>query len=182
MRVNGGYLFRVCSSNRANCCHLFAETQRKFSKIYLITCLFFAALTTSSLLHVGSLQLQHGLLIVVASLFAEQELQAHWLSRCGARAALPCGILELPRPGVPCTGRQILNHWTTRDVLKGNLIVKKGRLQGCSDWRLLAQESWKLTNQKDMAFYILGLGAYLAFSCWHRAGSGAESMKTVVFH
>ena len=43
---------------------------------------------------------------------------------------LPCGIWELPRPGVPCTGRQILNHWTTRGALKGSLIVKKGKALG----------------------------------------------------
>ena len=96
MRVNGGYLFRVCSSNRANCCHLFAETQRKFSKIYLITCLLLAALTTSSLLHVGLLSLQRGLLFVLVSLLAEQELRrtgsvdgVHWLGCPAAYGNFP---------------------------------------------------------------------------------------------
>ena len=28
---------------------------------------------------------------------------------------------------VPCTGRQILNHWTTREV-QGNLVVRKKSL------------------------------------------------------
>ena len=36
----------------------------------------------------------------------------------------PCGIL-VPGPGIqpesPCMGRQILSHWTTREVLKLNL-------------------------------------------------------------
>ena len=55
------------------------------------------------------------LLIVVASLVVEHRLQGLWasvvaacgLSSCGARALLPCGMWDLPRPGM----KPILLHW-----------------------------------------------------------------------
>ena len=44
----------------------------------------------------------------------------HRLCSCGAWALLPNGMWNLPGPGiephVPCIGRRILNHWTTREV------------------------------------------------------------------
>ena len=72
---------------------------------------------------------EHGLLIVVASLVAEHRLQgvqasavvARGLSSCGIWAQLLYGMQDLPGSGIkpiPCTGRQILNHWTTRDTLE----------------------------------------------------------------
>ena len=43
------------------------------------------------------------------------------LSGCGTWASLPCHVWHLPRPGIepvsPCNGRQILNHWATREIL-----------------------------------------------------------------
>ena len=43
------------------------------------------------------------------------------LSSCGTQAQLPCGMWDLSSPTrdrtcVPCLGRQILYHWTTREV------------------------------------------------------------------
>ena len=44
------------------------------------------------------------------------------LSSCGAWVYLLCGMWNLPGPGIetclPCIDRQILNHWTTREVLE----------------------------------------------------------------
>ena len=41
-------------------------------------------------------------------------------SNCGARAQLLHGMWDLPRPGIEpgssCIGRQILSHWTTREI------------------------------------------------------------------
>ena len=39
-------------------------------------------------------------LTVVASLVAEHRLQTRRLSSCGSRAQLPCGMWDLPRPGL----------------------------------------------------------------------------------
>ena len=46
---------------------------------------------------------------------------AHGLSSCGTQALLPRGTwdpssLTRDRTCVPCIGRQILNHWTTREI------------------------------------------------------------------
>ena len=46
---------------------------------------------------------------------------AHRLISCGAWAQLPHGMWDLSsltrdRTHVPCIGRWILNHWTTREV------------------------------------------------------------------
>ena len=43
------------------------------------------------------------------------------LFSCGPRAQLPCGMWDLSSPTrdrtrVPCFGRRILNHWTTKEV------------------------------------------------------------------
>ena len=45
--------------------------------------------------------------------------RAFGLSSYGTRVWLPCSMWDLPRPGiklVPCFGRWILNHWTTREA------------------------------------------------------------------
>ena len=42
----------------------------------------------------------HGPLTIVASLVAEHRLQTRRLSSCGARAQLPRGMWDLPRPGL----------------------------------------------------------------------------------
>ena len=41
-----------------------------------------------------------GPLTIAASLVAEHRLQTRWLSSCGARAQLVCGMWDLPRPGL----------------------------------------------------------------------------------
>ena len=87
------------------------------------------------------------LLIAVASLVAARRLQSrgsvvvvHGL-RCPATSGI---FLDQRLNPVPCIGRQILNHWTTREVL-GNIfhslprpIRKKQVVQGqrCRDFLL----------------------------------------------
>ena len=62
----------------------------------------------------------HGPLTVVASLVAGHRLQTRRLSSCGSRAQLLRGMWESSqtraRTCVPCIGRQILNHCTTREA------------------------------------------------------------------
>ena len=79
------------------------------------------ALAFSSLASRGySLVAVHGLLNAGASLVAEHRLQA-----CGLQQPWLMGLVALQhvrsswirdQTCVPCTGRQILNHWTTREV------------------------------------------------------------------
>ena len=90
----------------------------------------------SSLLHAGFLQLRRAgaiLLIAMASLVAEHQLQVHGLQQlwhAGSRAqALQLWHTGLVAPRhvrcsqtrkilqeVPCIGRWVLNHWATRKV------------------------------------------------------------------
>ena len=69
----------------------------------------------------SSLKLWHaGPFIVRCRLFSS--CSAYGLSGCGVRASLPHSMWGLSSPTrgwtcVPCIGRQILNHWTTREVL-----------------------------------------------------------------
>ena len=61
-----------------------------------------------------------GLLIVVASLDARVWALGHKLNSCGARSQLLCGMWNLNSPTrdqtrIPCIGRCILNHWTSRE-------------------------------------------------------------------
>ena len=45
-------------------------------------------------------------------------------SSCDTQTYLPCGIRNLPKPGMePCNGRQTLNHWTSREVQ--NLFLRR---------------------------------------------------------
>ena len=64
----------------------------------------------------------HGLLIAVASLVVEHggcRVQAQWLWRTGLVAQWHVGSSwTRAQTRVPCTGRQILNHCTTREVPK----------------------------------------------------------------
>ena len=57
----------------------------------------------------------HGLLIVVASLVGELGLQDGQASAVLLHVESPW---SRDRTHVPCIGRQILNHWTTREVLE----------------------------------------------------------------
>ena len=57
----------------------------------------------------------HELLTVVASLVTEHGLLPHGLGSCGAWHVASSQTRD--RTSVTCTGRQILSHWTTREVL-----------------------------------------------------------------
>ena len=48
-------------------------------------------------------------------------VEVHGLSSCGAQASLPLDMWDLSsptrdRPHIPCIGKRILYHWTTREV------------------------------------------------------------------
>ena len=59
------------------------------------------------------------LLIAVASLVAEQGLSSPGSAAVahGLCCTVACGIVPDQRSNLPSTGRQILKHWTTREVL-----------------------------------------------------------------
>ena len=62
-----------------------------------------------------------GFSLVVACGFFFSLVEARGLSSCGMRAYLPRGMWNLSSPTrdrthVPCIGRRILYHWTTRQV------------------------------------------------------------------
>ena len=60
----------------------------------------------------------------------------HRLSNCGTQAQLPDGMWDLSFPTrdqtrFPCLGKQILNHWTAREVPRGALgLVSNVRVPG----------------------------------------------------
>ena len=72
-------------------------------------------------LHGHSLDAVHGLLTVAASLASEHGLQgtrASVLAAHGLGSPVACGILPNQESNLcPPPRRQILNHWTTREVL-----------------------------------------------------------------
>ena len=82
--------------------------------MYFIIYLFILFLAASSL------KLRHaGSFIVMCRLFSNCGAWTQW---CGMRASLPHSMWDLSSPTrgwtcVPCIGRQILNHWTAREVL-----------------------------------------------------------------
>ena len=58
-------------------------------------------------------------IIAMASLVSESGLQSAGISGCGNRLSCPTeGVESSSRDGthVPCVGRWIFNHWTTREV------------------------------------------------------------------
>ena len=73
------------------------------------------------LIKVSFLAAEHRLLGVQATAVA-----SHGLGSCGTWTELPLGTWNLPAKGVepvvPCTGRQILNQWTTREVLAQTIL------------------------------------------------------------
>ena len=93
-----------------------------------------------------SLVAKHRFLIAAASLVGAHELWARrlqWWHRLGSRAQaqeLWHVVSVAPRhvgssqtrdqTRVPCIGRQILNHWTTREVLAIWKIMKVGKTSG----------------------------------------------------
>ena len=74
----------------------------------------------------GIFLLRRGLFVAALGLLCSCGVWALWFAACrlsnwGARAQLPCGMWDLSFPPrdwthVPCIGRQILYHWTTREV------------------------------------------------------------------
>ena len=52
-------------------------------------------------------------LLLLSSMGSRHARFSSW----GSQASLPLSMWNLPVPGVPCIGRWILNHWTTREVL-----------------------------------------------------------------
>ena len=82
-----------------------------------MACYVFVAMHGISLAAVSggySLIAVHGLLIVVASLVGELGLQDGQASAVLLHVESPW---SRDRTHVPCIDRQILNHWTTREVL-----------------------------------------------------------------
>ena len=58
---------------------------------------------------------------MLRSMFTSWSSRAHVLSSCRTWVQLPCGMWDLSPPlrdrtQVPCIGRRILTHWTTREV------------------------------------------------------------------
>ena len=54
-----------------------------------------------------------GPLTIVASLVAEHRLQTCRLSSCGSRAQLPCGMWDLPRPGLEPVSPALAGRFST---------------------------------------------------------------------
>ena len=54
-----------------------------------------------------------GPLTIAASLVAEHRLQTHWLSNCGSRAQLLCGMWDLPRPGLEPVSPALAGRFST---------------------------------------------------------------------
>ena len=60
--------------------------------------------------------------------FSRVVVQTQWLQHVGLVALRHCELLGFPTRGqtcAPCIGRWILNHWTTREVLRWE-ILKNG--------------------------------------------------------
>ena len=100
--------------------------------IYLFGCVTSQSWHEGSLLwHVGSFVAARGLFVAACGLLSSCGAQAleHAGSVVAARGlscAAACWIL-VSRPGIepmsPCTERQILNHWTTREVPSQSWLV-----------------------------------------------------------
>ena len=72
-----------------------------------------------------------GPLTIAASLVAEHRLQTRRLSNCGSQAHLLCGVgssQTRARTRVPCIGRQILNHCTTREAPSDFFLTEPSHL------------------------------------------------------
>ena len=85
----------------------------------------------SQLWHAGSFVAAHRLLSSWGMQFFSSLVVAHELSSCGAQAYLPCSMWDLSsmtrdRTRVSCIARQILYHWTTREVLKPLSLMNVG--------------------------------------------------------
>ena len=102
---------------------------------------------------------EQGILIVMASLVVGHELWARGLSSCGPRAYSSASSWTNNWTHVPCTGRGILNHWTTREVHPYNFILSSTSLKEhfpttqskltimspCSDSLQWTHHSWSIT-------------------------------------
>ena len=104
-----------------------------------------------------SLVAVHGFLTVVASAAVEHRLELG-LSSCVTGPAAP-GHVESShtryQTHVPCSGRQILNHWTTREV-QGNLVVRK------KSFVYLYMCFWKI-QQYGKAEHSVGVNEVVSF-------------------
>ena len=83
--------------------------------IYLFGCI------RSQLQHTGSSSRHAGSFVVVLGLLSSCNYGLHSCSTWALQLWRGCSIWDLSSPTrdqthVPCTGRQILNHWTTREV------------------------------------------------------------------
>ena len=54
-----------------------------------------------------------GPLTIAASLVEEHRLQTHRLSSCGLQAQLPCGMWDLPRPGLEPVSPALAGRFST---------------------------------------------------------------------
>ena len=54
-----------------------------------------------------------GPLTIAASLVEEHRLQTHRLSSCGSQAQLPCGMWDLPRPGLEPVSPALAGRFST---------------------------------------------------------------------
>ena len=65
-----------------------------------------------------------------------QALRRVDFSSCGTRGLVASWRVESSQTrdgtGVPCIGRQILKHWTTREVLGCNVFISRGLIAPCS--------------------------------------------------
>ena len=65
-----------------------------------------------------------------------QALRRVDFSSCGTRGLVASWHVESSQTrdgtGVPCIGRQILKHWTTREVLGCNVFISRGLIAPCS--------------------------------------------------
>ena len=98
--------------------------------IYFWLCWVFAAAFRLSLVAANrgySLVAVHELLIVVASLAVEHRLQGAWAQQLRLVELVAPQHVESSqsrdRTHVPCTGKQILNHGTTREVPESIFLI-----------------------------------------------------------
>ena len=110
-------------------------TQSKYHSIYFRIYIYFFNIYLFIWLH--SVYFQHGGLFVGLTVF----------SSCGTQAWLPHGRWDLSsqtrdQTHVPCIGRQILNHWTTKEVPLFPFVIVQN-----SNWCVLFEDQSKLKQR-----------------------------------
>ena len=115
------------------------------------------------LIAVVSLGVEHGLLNTWASVVV-----VHWLSGSVAHGIVLDRGLNLCRTCVPCIGRQILSHWTTREVLASIFLFIYFWLR----WVLVAACRLSLAVASGSYFSLRGRGfSWRWFILW---GTGSR--------